>query len=225
MADTSRPRLLHLQNAQSIRVLWCLRYLDVDCDVEVLPRRRDRSYPELLSLHPLGHAPVLVLDGVAYAETRLCLERLRERYGAGRLDKVGRERDDDDYFAEMGTATLLLGVMLCFLLDMMASGSPWPLRPLLRTLLGPVVRMLARDLERPLGMMEAHLARGPTFFGGGSLGVSDFVMIWPMDMAVMRGYVALGEFPHLSAWYERIHALESYKRAVAETGKYDMELV
>lgn len=218
---SSKPVLYHLQTSQSLRVLWLFRFLNAECEVVLIPRRASRNYTEILDVHPLGKSPVLVIDNHAYAESRLCMEQIRDRYASGRLDKVGEEKLRDDYFTEFATATMTQGIMYVLLFEIVGEMSPWLIRPLMRILMGAIANKLAADLAKPLDLMEDALSSRQPYFGGETIGLSDFMMSWPMDLALARGYSTLDKYPKIRAWYDRYHKLESYKIAVGETIVYD----
>lgn len=218
----SKPKLYHLQTSQSLRVLWCLKFLDVEYDIEIVPRRESRQYPEFKAVHDLGKSPILVLDGHSYAESRICIDEIVRRYGSGRLEKHGSEKTRDDYYAEFSSATLLSTVMFLLMFDLVGQRSPWLIRPLMKLIMSALIALFSKELEAQAEAMECALAEDTPFFGGKFIGVSDFMLSWPIDLAVGRNYIDLQNYPKLGVWYKLIHGMDSYRAAVEETGVYDV---
>ena len=77
----------HLENSRSQRVLWLLEELGVDYEIERHGRdkRTTLAPPELLDIHPLGKAPVIVDDGNTVAESGAIIEYLVNKYDDGTL--------------------------------------------------------------------------------------------------------------------------------------------
>lgn len=221
---SSKPVLYHLQNSQSLRILWLLKFVNAEYDLILIARKESRNYPELEDAHPLGKSPVLKVDNHIFAESRLCMEQIKTRYASGRLDKTGEEKMRDDYFSEFATATLTFGVMNVLLFDLVGLRSPWLIRPLLRPVMNLIVKKLTEELIKPLKLMEDSLCQERPYFGGELIGLSDFMMSWPMDLGVARAYIILDHFPKLSAWRNKCRAMATYQEAVKETIIYDPKL-
>lgn len=135
---SAKPKLYHLQFSQSLRVLWLLKFLNLDYDSVLIPRRASRNYPELSDVHSLGKAPILEINEHVFTETRLCMQQLKDWYSNGCLDKASEEKLRDDYFTEFATATFTFALQLVMVFDVVGLSSPWLIRPLMRLLMGAI---------------------------------------------------------------------------------------
>jgi len=79
-------KLYHCPNSRSVRILWLLGELGLDCELLVFPLgdRAMRS-PEYLKIHPAGRVPALEDGGVTLFESGAIVEYLLARHGGGRM--------------------------------------------------------------------------------------------------------------------------------------------
>ena len=72
----------HLEDSRSHRILWLLEELGLEYDIEMHRRhpKTNRSGKELRAVHPLGKAPIVVVDGEVFAESGAILESLLDRF-------------------------------------------------------------------------------------------------------------------------------------------------
>jgi glutathione S-transferase len=78
-------KLYHCYNARSLRALWAIEELGLDCELVVLPfppRVHQRSY---LGENPLGTVPLLVDGETRMTESAAICDYLGQCYGAGDL--------------------------------------------------------------------------------------------------------------------------------------------
>ncbi|CCG85021.1 protein of unknown function, partial [Taphrina deformans PYCC 5710] len=220
--STPKVTLYTLQNSQGFRILWMLHHLSIPHTTVCIRRNKERSYPDLKAVHPLGKSPVLVVDGVVTAESRLCAAEVSS-LRPERLRKEGEEARADGYYAEFSTATMTLDSMLCLIFDIAHTSAPRLLQPLVGVLVRPLVRFMGKEMHEPLKMMHGHLSSNE-WFGGKSLGVSDFMMSWPIDIVLHRGIIDLDDerWSNVGVWYRKITALESYQNALKEVGEQDL---
>ncbi len=88
-------RLIHFPHARSLRVVWALKELGLEADIET--RVFDRptlKEPEYLALNPLGKTPVFFDGDKRIIESIAIIEYLANKYADGRLT---RKPDDEDY--------------------------------------------------------------------------------------------------------------------------------
>ncbi|OJJ45559.1 hypothetical protein ASPZODRAFT_133393 [Penicilliopsis zonata CBS 506.65] len=246
------PTLHHLTSSQSLRILWALEELaqatSQPFTVKVYQRIKGRAPPELQQIFPLGKSPILEIpsslgetaeyrpipflttanNSTIVAESRLILHFLSDHY-AGDLWRASSadEQLTDTFFQEFATCTLAPTMDRIVTFDLIASNAPLPARPLTWAVFTPLVRMFLKDLAAPFALMEQTLASGRAWFGGEEkLGLSDFLLSWPMDVAMQRGYLDSRKYPRLAEWVERVHSREAYRRAVKRASydlvKYDL---
>ncbi|KAF3077834.1 hypothetical protein TWF569_004309 [Orbilia oligospora] len=74
--------LIWLNESRAQRIVWLLEELGLEYEVKAYKRREDKQAPaELKEFHPLGKAPVLIIDGQTLAESGFIVEYLVDRFG------------------------------------------------------------------------------------------------------------------------------------------------
>lgn len=212
--------LYHLQSSQSFTVVFALIHCEVEYELVNIPRRLDRDYKELREVNSLGRAPALRIDDKTYLETRLCVQKVQQ-IAQNAMQRSEEDAERDDYFAEFSTATFYADVRLCLAMDLIGEKSPFLLRPMMKGIMSAIVGRLRTELNPKMDLLESSLTPTKPFLGGTKLGVSDFMLIFPMDMAVQRGYIDLKKWPNVHTWYESIQGMDSYREAV-RLSPYDL---
>ena len=230
------PTLHHLSSSQSLRVLWALEELapqKLPYNLITYARVAARSPKELQSISPLGKSPVLTIDlpsssaqseRVLIQESRLILRYICDNYSNGVWAPTSaNDKVRDEYWQEFANSSLssILTIMVVF--DSIASQSPFFVRPLMTVMSKAALSQIKKELLKPFAAMEAALANTDAeWFSGSKLGLADFMMSWPMDLASQRGYFATKEYPKIAEWLVRVHQREAYKRALAKGGSYNL---
>jgi glutathione S-transferase len=214
----------HLNNSRSQRVLWLLEELGVP--YEVIRYERDAKTmlapPALMAIHPLGKSPVIVDGGVTVAESGAIVEYLIDRYGGGRLEPLAGtpQRLRYTYWLHYAEGSAMPPLLLKLVFDRVANApAPWPISAIARRIAGTVQSsFIGPQLKRHLDYMEAELAAHP-WFAGEEFTAADIQMSFPLEAAASRAGLNAGR-PHLIGFLERIHARDSYKRALTRGGPY-----
>lgn len=233
--STSHPpcTLHHLDHSQSLRVLWALEELSpLEYNLKLYNRIQGRAPPELKQIYPLGKSPILTVDPVAGSnvtekitvpESRLVIKYIADNYSNGVwVQDSASDRFRDDYWTEFANNTLGAILMLVMVFDIIPSQSPWVARPLMNVISKGAVTQISAELVKPYELMEAALSESNPWFAGKKLGVADFNMSWPMDMATQRGYFDASKYPKTAEWLKRVHARPAYQRALEKGGKYSL---
>ena len=69
-------------------------------------------------------------------------------------------------------------------------------------------RLVGPRIKQALAYLEAELGE-QDYFMGSNPGRADFMLSWPIDMVVQRGWAELG--PKLKGWRERVLARDGWK--------------
>jgi glutathione S-transferase len=214
----------HLNNSRSQRILWLLEELGVPYEIKRYARDPNTllAPPELRAIHPLGKSPVITDDGTTVAESGAIVEYLIERYAHGRLIPPARSPERLRYtywlhFAEGSAMTPLLLKLLFTRIEV--APMPFFAKPIARAIAGKVqATYIDPNLARHLDFMETELS-AREWFAGEEFSAADIQMSFPVELSRTRG--GLDEKrPRLMRFLERIHAMPSYKRAVAAGGAY-----
>lgn len=215
----------HLNNSRSQRVLWLLEELGLPYEVKRYERDAKTSLapPELKAVHPLGKSPVITDGGLTVAESGAIIEYLVDKYGNGRLKPTGEQAllhyRYFMHFAE-GSAMPPLVMKLVFN-KIKRTPMPFFVKPIARGIADKVLSSFVQpNIDAQLKFLEGELSRRP-WFAGAEFSAADVQMSFPVEAAAARGG-AMGAFPKLGEFLNRIHARPAYKQALERGGKYDL---
>lgn len=74
-------KLYHCMGARSLRPLWTIEEMGLDCDLEVMPFPPRATYPGYLDINPLGTVPTFVDEDLTMTESSGICQYLVDRYG------------------------------------------------------------------------------------------------------------------------------------------------
>jgi len=222
--NTAMITVHHLNNSRSQRVLWLLEELGVAYEVKRYQRDAATMLAPtaLLAVHPLGKSPVIVDGPLRVAESGAIIEYLIDRYGGGRLipPAATPERLRYTYWLHYAEGSAMPPLLLKLVFDRVATGpAPWPISAVARRIAATVQNsFIGPQLKRHLDYMEAELA-AHTWFAGEEFTAADVQMSFPLEAAASRAGLNASR-PQLSAFLDRIHARDAYKRALERGGPY-----
>lgn len=95
---------------------------------------------------------------------------------------------------------------------------PFFIKPITRGIADRVDKLfLIKNIKTHFEFLEEQLASSPQngdFFAGPNLTGADIMMIFPLEGVVKRDPMAAEKYPKLSAYVERIHGREAYRKAM-----------
>jgi glutathione S-transferase len=216
--------LHHLNNSRSQRILWLLEELGVEYEIHYYERDPETNLapPELKDVHPLGKSPVIVDGEKTFAESAVILEYLARTYGGG---DWAPDFDDPgywnfQYWMHYGEASLMPPLLLKLVFSKLREP---PVPFLIRSISGKIADQVDRAFTDP--QIATHFAYVDGFltdhewFGGSRISAADVQMSFPLEAARMRA-VKAGQYPHIDAWLQRVHARPAYLRALEAGGDY-----
>ena len=216
----------HLNNSRSQRILWLLEELGLEYEIKKYQRdpKTMLAPPELRAVHPLGKSPVITDGDAVVAESGAIVEYLLERYGEGKAlaPAAGTpERLHYRYFLHFAEGSAMPPLLLKLVFDRVESGpGPFFVRPIARAIAAKVKdTFVLPQIRQHLVFLEGELAKR-AWFAGSDFSAADIQMSFPLEAAAARGGLD-GQYPHLVAFLERIHARPAYQRALERGGKYD----
>ena len=215
----------HLNNSRSQRVLWLLEELGVPYEVKRYERDAATMLapPSLIAIHPLGKSPVIVDGDVTIAESGAIIEYLVDKYGEGRLIPPAGTPQllRYTYWLHYAEGSLMTPLLFKLVFGRIAANpAPWPVSAIARRIAATVTNtFIAPNLTRHLDYIEAELG-AHLWFAGEQFTAADVQMSFPLEIAVVRGGLDASR-PKSTAFLERIHARDAYKRALERGGKYD----
>ncbi len=214
----------HLENSRSQRILWLLEELGVDYEIKRYGRDKQTSLapPELLDIHPLGKAPVVVDDDVTVAESGAIIEYLVGKYDDGTLlpEEGTPARLAYTYWLHYAEGTLMPFMLLALVLARIEQ-APLLVRPIAKAIAGKVRSgYLDANIKRNLDFIEETLADS-TWLCGDNMTAADIQMSFPLEAAEARADLARSH-PHCAAFLDRIRSRPAYKAALDRGGHYEL---
>jgi glutathione S-transferase len=196
-------KLYYSPSTASMAIHWMLIELAVPFELVLVDfQSKAQKSPEFLRVNPSGHVPVLVIDGVPYAECAALLMLLAERHPAANLSPA------------IGTAERSLYLQTMFYLAN-------TLQPAYRSWFYPeeaagpdnidAAKHQARaKIEQVWARLDAQFADGRSFLLGKNLTATDFLatilMRWSRNMPRPAT-----TYPNLAAYIGRMRAKPSLR--------------
>jgi glutathione S-transferase len=201
-------RIHHLGHSQSERIVWLCEELGVPYELEKYTRDpvTRLSPPELKTLHPLGAAPLIEVDGMLLAESGAIVEFILVRYGRGRLQHGPDHPDFASYLYWLHFANGNL--------------QPAMLRSMIVGRCGlapdhPVVTSVQWRLDKVLALVEARLAQND-YLAGSEFTAADIMSVFSLTTMRLFLPIDLAPYPNILAYLQRIGGRPAYQRAMAK---------
>ena len=233
------PTVYNMSSSKAREVLWALEELaDTGIKYKVINLHRGGSdtYKILESQFPLGKSPTVTLEHVnansdviyqilpnVLTEARLILQFISDHYTDGIwIPDSEEDKARDIFFQEFANGSLLAKVDNIVTFEVIPTMLFFPLRQLTLLMVLPIRNHFMKDLLVSYRLLEDALTEERPWFSGRKVGLADFNMIFPIDMAVGRGYIQLNNYPKLARWHDSVINRPAYKRALEKGGPYDL---
>ncbi|WP_281558193.1 glutathione S-transferase [Thalassomonas sp. RHCl1] len=213
----------HLENSQSIRVLWLLEELGMDYKVQYYKRDAETSLApiEFKGLHIVGTAPCITDGELVLPETNAILDYIIDKSGGSQLrPKPGSEqRVRYLYWLHAAQGSFMPLLLDALIFKRMINKVPFFLKPIMKFVVGKVeVAYLKPRLKNMLTHIENELGKS-TWFSGSEFTAADIVMGYCMDVAAVR--VGMDDsYPNAQAFLKRMRERPAFKRAMKENGDF-----
>lgn len=216
--------LHHLENSQSIRILWLLEEIGAPYGFEMYDRDPDtmlapQAYKEL---SPLGTAPVITDGNLALSESNAIIDYIVDRSSRADLRPAADDPLRADYLFWFHTAQGTLQPMQTFgfVLGLATQRSPFLVRPIISKVEQTLKSLFIQPrLKAVLSAMETQLA-GSEFLAGDRFTAADIAMGYTLYMAKMRGSLA-GDYPNIETYVTRMEARPAWQAALEKDGKFE----
>jgi glutathione S-transferase len=199
----------HLNDSRSHRILWLLEELGLPYAVERYQRdpQTRLAPPELLAVHPLGKAPVIVDDGRVLAESGAIIDYIIRRQGGGRLQPAPDTPAYDDYvhWLHFAEGSAMLPLILAIYAGRLGDAAA-PVRP-----------RIDSQIASHLAYVDTALRGRPYLLGDAFTG-ADIQLSFIGEVAGSTGKRVA--YPELDGWNRRMQDRPAYKAAVAKGGPY-----
>ncbi len=130
----------------------------------------------------------------------------------------------NDTLCSFSSASLFPLATQELLFDLAAKNTPWPFSYITRRIKKAHDSFYSdAEFKKDMVFLKGELG-DREWFNGERLGMSDFVLCWPMDVIAVRGYVDFEkEYPMLHAWRLRVKERPAWKRGLEKGNGYDLE--
>jgi glutathione S-transferase len=216
--------LHHLENSQSIRILWLLEEIGAPYGFEMYDRDpKTMSAPDAYkALSPLGTAPVITNGDLALSESNAIIDYIIDQSDRADLRPTANDSLRADYLFWFHTAQGTLQPMQTFgfVLGLATERSPFLVRPIISKVEQTLKAVFIQPrLEAVLSSMETHLSTSE-FLAGDQFTAADIAMGYTLHMAKMRG--ALSEdYPNIQDYVTRMEARPAWQAALEKDGKFE----
>ncbi len=203
-------------------MLWLLEELGVEYELKLHKRHPEtiRAPAELREVHPLGKAPVVVVDGEAIAESGAIIEYCVETLGDGALAPGRGEPGlrEYRYWMHYAEGSMMSPLLVRLIFDKVKSAPlPFFIKPIARGIVKKVETNYTKpEIARHQKFVNDHLA-GREYFAGESFSAADIQMSYPVEAALARGRASVAT-ENMQAWVDRMRARPAYERAVERGG-------
>ena len=215
--------LHHLENSQSIRILWLLEELGTEYGFKMYDRdtKTMLAPDDYKALSPLGTAPVITDGDIVLAESNAIIDYILDKAGPNTLRPAAQDKDRAPYLfwfhAAQGSYQSIL--TMSFVLSITTSKTPRLIRPLISKVLGMTQNLFIKPrLKAVMDKMETDLS-STAFLAGDQFTAADIAMGYTLYMADMRADLG-ADYPNAKAYLDRMNARPAWKRAVAKDGKF-----
>jgi len=214
----------HLENSQSIRILWLLEEIGQPYGFEMYDRDSETMLApaNYKALSPLGTAPVITDGEVVLAESNAIIDYIVDQSGREDLRPAANNPSRPDYLFWFHTAQGSLQPMQTFgfVLGLATQRSPFLVRPIVNKVMETLQTVFIRPrLKAVMDNMEATLAVSD-FLAGDSFTTADIAMGYTLQMAKMRGSLET-DYPNVFAYVERMEARPAWQAALEKDGKFN----
>lgn len=215
--------LHHLENSQSIRILWLLEELGMEYGYKMYDRdsKTMLAPDDYKALSPLGTAPVITEGDIVLAESNAIIDYILDKAGKTALRPAATDEDRAQYLFWFHAAqgSYQSALTMSFVLSITIAKSPALIRPLIRKVLGMTQSLFLKPrLKAVMDKMEADLSVSE-FLAGDRFTAADIALGYTLFMADLRGYLD-EKYPKTKAYLERMNARRAWKAALKKDGKF-----
>ena len=216
--------LHHLENSQSIRILWLLEEIGEPYGFEMYDRDiKTMLAPQIYKdLSPLGTAPAITDGALALSESNAIIDYIVDQSGRPDLRPSVDDPLRADYLFWFHTAQGTLQPMATFgfVLGLATERSPFLVRPIISKVEKTLKSVFIQPrLEAVFNAMETQLSSSE-FLAGDRFTAADIAMGYTLHMAKMRGSLTEG-YASILDYVTRMEARPAWQAALAKDGKFE----
>lgn len=195
-------RLHHVHQARSMRTLWLLREMGLDCEVKTYDFfNRSLRDPEFLKISPAGRVPALEIDGLVMFESGAIAEYLCETRPGFGLGREPGHPERADWLEWLHFAETVAQHCASLTQQHIALFEDWMRSP-------TVMKLERKRLEKTLEALEARLARHDYILPSGFSAVD---INNAYGVYVAKRFISLEPFPSVRRWFEALEGRQAYR--------------
>lgn len=216
--------LHHLENSQSIRILWLLEEIGAPYRFKMSDRDPETMLaPEAYkALSPLGTAPVITDGDLTLSESNAIIDYIIDKSDRPDLRPTTNDALRADYLFWFHTAQGTLQPMQTFgfVLGLATQRSPFLVRPIISKVEQTLKNLFIQPrLKAVLSTMDTHLSSSE-FLAGDRFTAADIAMGYTLHMAKMRGALS-DDYPNTLDYVTRMEARHAWQAALEKDGKFE----
>ena len=196
--------LHHVPQSRSMRSLWLLNELGVDCEVKTYPFDKSLRAPTYLAKSPAGRVPALEIDGEAIFETGAITEVLCERFSPDILGRPAGHPERTQWLIWVHFAETISQHAAALTQQHVALREDHMRSPI-------VMKLEAARLVKCYAALETRLA-GREYLLDGGFSAADVSVGQAVYLA--RFFAHRDGFEAVTAWYARITERAGFKAAL-----------
>jgi glutathione S-transferase len=197
-------RLHHFPQSRSMRSLWLLHEIGEPFDLVIQPFDKSMREAAYLAINPTGRVPALEIDGLVLHESGAIAEYLCERFPQAGLGRDPSHADRAAWLNWIQFAETISQHCAALTQQHVALYDD--------TMRSPIVMQLeAKRLAKTLATVEGALTGDYLLpaFSAADVGVGQAVYM-------AQHFVALEQFPKLSAWFDRLQARAAFQKSLPD---------
>lgn len=215
--------LHHLENSQSIRILWLLEELEAKYEIKHYKRSGPQTLApeEFKNLHVIGTSPIISDGELVLPETGAIIDYILDKYPNNQLRPSASSplRTRYLYWNHATQASFMPLLLEALIFKRMVSKSPFFIRPLVSLLVNKVRdNYLWVRYRRHLSFLEQELTHSQ-WLAGDTLTSADIVMGYCLEVAQVRTGIGQ-QYPNIEAYINRFRARPAYQAALKKGGNF-----
>lgn len=214
----------HLENSQSIRILWLLEELGADYKIQHYKRVGPQTLApsEYKKLHPLGKSPTITDGDLVLAETNAIMDYILDQFPDSPLrPRPGTpERTRYLYWLHATQGSFMPLLLDTLIFKRFISKSPFFLRPIMKAVIGRAREAyLKPNMDKMLAYIDAELGQS-TWLAGEQLTAADIVMGYCLSVAEVRVGLT-DEHANIRRFLTQMRERPVYKAALVKNGPFN----
>lgn len=215
--------LHHLENSQSIRILWLLEEIGAPYGFEMYDRdpKTMLAPADYKALSPLGTAPVITHGDLVLSESNAIID-----YIIDQSDRTDLRPNMDDptradylFWFHAAQGTLQPMQTFGFVLGLATQKSPFFVRPIISKVEQTLKSAFINPrLKAVLTSMNTHLSKHE-FLAGDRFTTADIAMGYTLQMAKMRRTLS-ERYSNVEAYVTRMEGRAAWQSALKKDGKF-----